>query len=40
MQDLISSLMGLLWSHPLTLIGIVLCAVLYARIMMTGPREG
>ena len=40
MQELISMVMGLAWAHPLTLIGIVLCAVLYARIMMAGPREG
>jgi hypothetical protein len=40
MTQVISVAVAYVWAHPLTIVGAVLCAVLYARIMMAGPRQG
>ena len=40
MPQLISKVVAYAWAHPLTIIGILLCAILYARLMSVGPREG
>lgn len=39
MPDLVSPIVAFAWAHPLALIGGLLCAVLYVRLMMSGPRE-
>lgn len=39
MADLVSPIVAFVWAHPLALTGGLLCAVLYIRIMMAGPRE-
>ena len=39
MPQLISAVVSFVWDHPLTIIGILLCAILYVRVMTAGPRE-
>jgi hypothetical protein len=40
MSKFISLMVSYLWDHPLTVIGVLLCLILYARVMMAGPRQG
>jgi hypothetical protein len=40
MPQLLSKVVAYAWAHPLTLIGILLVLILYARVMSAGPRQG
>ena len=40
MPRFIDSVVAFAWAHPLSLVAVLLCVILYARVMMAGPREG